>query len=347
MKSVAVLKPGSVGVVEIGEPEPSAYQAVVRTRVAYICNATDRKLIEGHFPGIGAEMYPLLLGHENVGIVEAVGAKVRTFKPGDQVIGGLLLGSPDARYSSGWGGDSEYVLVSDHQAMVADGVADSEHGWDEIYQIMTRVPEDIPAETAGLLCTWREVYGAFSDFGLKADDDILVYGAGPVGLSFCLFARLLGLGWIGVVDPLAQKRERARRAGADRAFSPDDPELVRLPEVLGRPVDAVIDAVGQESIINAALPLIRMAGSICVYGVVGAATVKLKKNRGPYNFNLFMHQWPTRIAEAAAQEPLLEWIRAGKLDPELFLTGQYPVQQAADAFAATGSPDAIKTLLRF
>ncbi len=347
MKSVAVLSPGTVGVVEIAEPEPAAYQAVVRTKIAYICNATDRKLIEGHFPGIGPEKYPLLLGHENVGSVEAVGPRVRTFKPGDQVIGGLLLDSTDATYSCGWGGNSEYVLVTDHHAMVADGIADAKHGWDEIYQIMTRVPDDIAPETAGLLCTWREVYGAFSDFQLKPGNDILVFGAGPVGLSFCRFARLLGLGWIGVVDPLLPKRERAERAGVDRAFAPDDPELARLPDVLGRRLDAVIDAVGQESIINTALPLIRIAGSICVYGVVGATKVTLEKDRGPYNFNLFMHQWPTRTAEAAAQGPLLEWLRKGVLDPDLFLTGQYPVDQVADAITATKGPDAIKTLLRF
>ena len=34
------------------------------------------------------------------------------------------------------------------------------------------------------MCTWREVYGGFGDFQLKAGDDILVFGAGPVGLSF-------------------------------------------------------------------------------------------------------------------------------------------------------------------
>jgi threonine dehydrogenase-like Zn-dependent dehydrogenase len=328
-------------------PEPALYEVLIRTRVAYLCNATDRKLVSGHFPGIGAEKYPLLLGHENVGIVEAVGERVRTFKRTDQVIGGLLLTSTDPSYSSGWGGNSEFVLATDHAAMVADGVCDAAHGWDEIFQIMTRVPEDIPAETAGLLCTWREVYGAFSDFRLQQGDSILVYGAGPVGLSFCLFAKLLGLGWVGVVDPLPEKRSKAIEAGADRVFAPDDPELARLSSILGYRLDAVIDAVGHESIINAALPQVKMGGSVCVYGVVGASSITLAKERGPYNFNVLVHQWPTRIAEAAAQSPLIAWIRAGQLDPRLFLTGDFPVEDVNDALAETGKPTAIKTLLRF
>ncbi|TVR34888.1 MAG: sorbitol dehydrogenase [Spirochaetaceae bacterium] len=347
MRSVAVISPGTVDLVQIPVPEPGPYQVLTRTQVAYICNATDRKLVEGHFPGISADKYPLLLGHENVGIVEAVGEKVRTFKPGDQVIGGLLLDPTDPGYTSGWGGNSDYVLTTDHLAMVADGVADAEHGWDEIFQIMTRVPDDIPAETAGLLCTWREVYGAFSDFQLKPGDDILIFGAGPVGLSFCRFAKLLGLGWVGVVDPLAEKRNRAQACGADRVLAPDEPELADLPAVLGGKLDAVIDAVGQESIINAALPLIKMAGAVCVYGVVGAPAIALQKDRGPYNFNLFVHQWPTRTAEAAAQQPLLRWIRSGKLDAKHFLSGEFAVENINDALAESRKPTAIKTLLRF
>ena len=82
--------------------------------------------------------------------------------------------------------------------MVADGVADAEHGWFECYEIQRPVAADIPAAEAVLLCTWREVLGGFGDFALAAGHDILVFGAGPVGLSFVKFARLLGLGWVGV-----------------------------------------------------------------------------------------------------------------------------------------------------
>ena len=79
MFSVSVTEPGKVAIVEIPDPEPGPYDAVIKTELAFLCNATDRKLIEGHFPGV--ENYPLLLGHESVGIVETVGEKVATFKP--------------------------------------------------------------------------------------------------------------------------------------------------------------------------------------------------------------------------------------------------------------------------
>jgi threonine dehydrogenase-like Zn-dependent dehydrogenase len=282
-----------------------------------------------------------------VGTVEAVGGKVKSFKPGDRVIGGLLLASTSPRFSSGWGGNCEYVIATDHAAMVKDGVADSAHGWAEVCEIMRRVPDDIPLEAAALLCTWREVYAGFSDFRLKKGDSVLIFGSGPVGLSFCLFARLLGLGWVGVVDPLPVKRQKATLFGADETFTPDSPELKNLTARRGLPLDAVIDAVGHEAIINAGLPLIKLAGSICVYGVVGSPRITVEKDTGPYNFNLSMHQWPTRAFESAAQAPLIEWIRSGKISHRDFLTGEYPVREAARALKATEAPDAIKTLLRF
>jgi threonine dehydrogenase-like Zn-dependent dehydrogenase len=347
MISVAAVEPGKVEIVDIPKPSPGPYEALIRSSICFLCNATDRKLVLGHFPGIGREKYPLLLGHENVGVVEEVGAKVRSFSVGDTVIGGLLLAPTSGRYSSGWGGDSEYVIAADHAAMVADGVADAAHGWNDSFQIMKKVPGDIPVEAAGLLCTWREVYAGFSDFRISRGDDVLIFGAGPVGLSFCRFAKLLGLGWVGVVDPLLQKREKAAAFGADETFLPEAPELKDLARLRGRPLDAVIDAVGSEQIVNAALPLIRMGGSVCVYGVVGAPNLTIAKDTGPYNFTLFMHQWPTRTAEAAAQEPLIEWIRTGTLSHRDFVTAVFPVREAPDALRATEDPGACKTMLRF
>src|SRR5512141_685617 len=102
MRAIAVVRPGELKVVEVGVPTPGPYQALVRTEAAVICNSTDRKLVQGHFPGVST--YPLLLGHEGAGVVEAVGPKVRNFKVGDRAVGGLLFEFSDRSYASGWGG---------------------------------------------------------------------------------------------------------------------------------------------------------------------------------------------------------------------------------------------------
>lgn len=345
MFAVAVTEPGKVEIVEVPEPTPGPYEALIKTEIAALCNSTDRKLIEAHFPGV--DRYPLLLGHETVGIVVAVGEKVRNFHVGDRVVGGLLLNSTDPHYASGWGGFSEYTLAGDHLAMVEDGVARPEYGWVEVHEIMRSVPRTISLEDAVLLCTWREVYGAFDDFSLRPGDDIVVFGAGPVGLSFVKFARLLGLNEIYVVEFVEAKRQKALEMGATAAYEPGSAELAELVERRGKPFDAVIDAVGKESIINAALPMIKLGGSICVYGVIDTPSIQLDKIRGPYNFNLLVHQWPTRARERAAQEPLVAWIEAGKLSYREFVSAEYPIQEIAQAFEQSKTGQPIKTLLRY
>ncbi len=356
MLAVAVTEPNKLNIVEVPEPTPGPYEARIKTEAACLCNMTDRKLIEGHFPGV--ENYPLLLGHETVGIVDAVGDKVRNFKVGDRVVGGLVLDSTDKKFGSGWGGFCQYTLAGDHQAMLADGVADSEHGWAEVYEIMKVVPAGVSVEDAVMLCTWREVYGAFEDFSLKKGDNILVYGAGPVGLSFVKFGRLLGLNEVYCVDRNRAKLEKAKEMGATGTFAAGSPELSKFLEGRKRPfrhyVDqkehafgAVVDAIGSQDVINSALPVIKMGGSVCVYGVIDRPSLQVERDNAPYNFNLLVHQWPTRSHESAAQGPLVEWIKAGKLSYKEFVTVEFPITEVARAFENSKAAKPIKTLFRY
>jgi len=345
MRTVSVNRPGEVEIVNLAAPEPGPYQALVRTEAACLCNATDGKLVSGHFPGV--DTYPLILGHESAGIAEAVGEKVKTFQVGQRAIGGLVFDFKEPGYASGWGGFSEYVLVNDHDAMVADGVADEAHGWFECYEIQRPVPDDIGLPEAVMMCTWREVFGGFGDFNLQAGQDILVFGAGPVGLSFTRFGKLLGIRSIGVVDPLPQKRDKALAMGADEVFSPEDVESERFLTQNGARYDVIIDAVGSGRIVNAALPLVKMGGSIGVYGVIADNAITIEKGKGPYNFNLLMHQWPTRSRERAAMEPLCEWIRSGKLTASEFITHEFKLEEIGDALEAVKSGNVIKALLAY
>ena len=75
--------------------------------------------------------------------------------------------------------------------------------------------------------------------------------------------------------------------------------------------------------------------------------VRLDKTGAPYNFNLLIHQWPTRARERAAQEPLIAWILAGKLSYREFVTVEYPIREIGAAFANSKANSPVKTLLRY
>ena len=345
MKAVVVVEPGKMEVVDIEEPALGPYQAKVKTHVGTPCNATDGKLIAGHFPGV--DRYPLVLGHESAGIIEEIGAKVRNFNVGDKAIGGLVFDFAEKELVSGWGGFCEYTLVNDHDAMVEDGVADEAHKWVEVYEIQRTVPADIPMEEAVLLCTWREVYGGFGDFNFQQGDDILVFGAGPVGLSFVKLGKLFGLGRIEIADPHENKRQRALAMGADAVFDPRSPEFEERIKERAKPLDAVVDAVGLPALINTGLPLIKMGGAVCVYGVLPDPSVSVDVSSARYNFNLYVHQWPTRWRERMAMDPLCEWIRQGKLTAQEFVTHECGIEQIAEAVNLAKSRNDIKILLRY
>jgi len=348
MFSVAVTKPGKIELVEVPKPEIGNYSVLVKNKVATLCNSTDNKLIRGNFPGV--ENYPLLLGHETAGIVVEIGNEVKNFSIGDAVVGSLLLNPSNNKYNSGWGGFSEYTVIRDHEAMTEAGVADKEHGWSEVNKIQLPVKEDIPIEAAVLLCTWREVYSALEDFNIRNNKDInniLIFGGGPVGLSFLKLLKLEEKNFVGLIDPHEYKRNRAINMGADRIYKPDDDLLIHIKNDLGFKLDATIDAAGYEKIINQSLSLIRMNGKICVYGVIDKSELKLTKELAPYNFNLLFHQWPTRELESAAHNPLIKLIQKGSLKHENFITAEFPINEINNAIKATKKNNNLKILLRF
>jgi L-iditol 2-dehydrogenase len=247
---------------------------------------------------------------------------------------------------SGWGGFCEYVLAHDHDAMVSHGVADETQGWFDACEIQNAVPEGIPADEAVLSCTWREVLGAFRDFRLTAGKKVIVFGSGPVGLSFVKLGKLFGLGQIDVVEPLLEKRGLAKKMGADHVYTPEEVKNTDFLAKESRSYDTVIDAVGLEDIVNAGLPLLKMAGDLCVYGVM-TKNPTLRLDKAPYNFDLHIHQWPTRSEEREAMKTLDCWIKEGSLKASDFVSHRFRMEQIAEAFEAVKQGEVIKAILTF
>lgn len=344
MKTVIVTKPGNIEIREVAIPEISPYQALVKTEMVAFCNATDSKLIAGKFPG--EETYPMALGHENVGIVEKVGSKVKNFAVGDRVIGGLISCFGENGPHSAWGGFSEYVVVNDFEVLQEEGLATPEHGCWDSFEIQNRIPSDIAPEEGVIACTWREVLGAFKDFRLEPGKKVMVFGSGPVGLSFVKLGKLFGLGQVDIVDMLPEKLALAKKMGADNTYTPDQVVDSAFVTATNRSYDAVIDAVGLESIVNSGLALLKMGGDLCVYGVMTKSPL-IDLTQAPLNFELHIHQWPTRSEEKAAMATLAQWIREGKLSASEFISHRFKMDQILEAFEAIKRGEVIKTIMTF
>ncbi len=345
MLAAVVTEPGNLVLDDIPVPRPGPYEALVRMETVAICNSTDTKILEGHLPFV--KQYPTTLGHEGLGTVVEVGEKVTSYRTGDRVINACTMRTGLAGLGSGWGTMAEYALAGDFAAMSAAGVCDEAHGFDGVFETQKVIPPDIPPRQAILLATWREVWSSFFDLGFVPAKSVLVIGGGPVGLSFAMLAKQLGMAPVALTTRSQWKLDKALRLGADAVFPADEqlPALVR--EQFPEGLDYVVDAVGSSAVMNEALRLLKLGGTLAVYGTLTEDRLPLGLHGVPPNWRLVVHQWPDYVREAAAQEPLCEMIRAGAISSEEFITEELPFAQVAQGFALVKQNRALKVLLHF
>ena len=123
MKAAVVERPHDLVVRDLSDPEPGPYDALCRMLYGATCAGTDRHIIKGRFPFPCID-YPTILGHESIGRVVEVGAKVRNYKAGDLI---TRVGAPAIDgVNISWGGFAELGIARDHAAMQADGIAADE-----------------------------------------------------------------------------------------------------------------------------------------------------------------------------------------------------------------------------
>ena len=328
MKTLVVNGDGSLEVKEIPIPAISSRQALVKTISCGICNGTDAKLIHRTFKGVGPDQYPLMLGHEGVGEVVAVGDEVTTYQIGDKVL--LPFVDPDeerfGKLGSAWGAYSEYAVVHD-AAAYGDGKCP------ECAYAQTILPEYVDAVDAAMIVTLREVLSSMKRFGMNANDSAAVFGCGPVGLTFIRLMSLMGMHPIIAFDIKDEKKEEAIRMGADYAFNStekDPREVIRT--ICPDGVKFVLDAVGMLSLINPAMEMIADGGKICCYGIAPECEMKLDWSKAPYNWQLHFQQFPSKAEEAEATNQILAWIRTGVINLKDYISDYIQFEDILEAF---------------
>jgi len=273
--------PLSVAEVEIDEPGPG--EVLVKIVASGVCH-TDALARDGDMPFPA----PGVLGHEGAGIVAAVGAGVTSVAAGDKVVIGwpwcgscrnCLEGQP--RYClqlgplviAGSRGDGSTSLRR------ADGSPLHSHFFGQssfaTYSIcaanaLVRVDPDTDVSVLGpLACGIGTGAGAVLN-ALRpwAGSSIVVYGAGAVGLSAIMAARLTGATSIIAVDRLASRLSLARVLGATETIdvsSGTDP-VAAVREIVGGPADFSMDAAGNVNVLRQAADSVGMRGTVALIG---------------------------------------------------------------------------------
>ncbi|MBP3940375.1 MAG: zinc-binding dehydrogenase [Christensenellaceae bacterium] len=343
MKGLVVDAQGKLSVEELSIPTYNDCQALVRMLSCGVCNGTDMKIIHGTFKNF--DTYPAVLGHEGVGEVVEVGSKVTSYKKGDIVLLPFLEGNPDG-YASGWGAYSEYCVVGDKEACIKNGMGPGTPEFSEGYYAQTVVNDVCDPVAAAMIITFREVLSAMKRFQMEPNKSIVIFGAGPVGLCFTRFAKLLGLAPVITIDITDEKAAEAERLGADIVFNSTKVDVdSEIKKILPEGADFVVDAVGINALINQAMGLVKYNGKICCYGISPKLGMNLDWSRAPYNWTLQFVQFPLKLEEAEAHTQIAAWIKAGVLNPYDFISDVIPFSDILGAFEKVAAGQAQKKIV--
>lgn len=267
MRAAQVAHPGGpFEIVEREIPEPGAGWVRIRVQACGICHS-DSMVKEGHAPGM---QYPRVPGHEVVGVVDALGDGVTTWKRGQRVgVGwhGGHCGQCDACRAGDFFGCQVQLLTTgisfdggyaDYMLAPAIGVA--------------AVPEELsPVEAAPLMCAGITTYNALRNSGARPGDVVAVQGLGGLGHLGVQYAAQMGFKTVGIARG-KDKEALARQLGAHHYVDSQsqDPaaELQKLggaKAILTTVTDAEAMAAIQGGLgLNGTLMIVGLANSIQV-----------------------------------------------------------------------------------
>lgn len=342
MRALVYHGPGQRSLDDVPEPKIEADgDVVVRIDTTTICG-TDLHILKGDVPAVTPGR---VLGHEAVATVVETGLGVQTFREGDRVLVSCITSCGRCAYcrkgqygqcqaGGGWifghlvdGLQAEYARVpfADTSAyLVPEGLSDEQ----VIY-------------LADILPTGYEV--GVRNGGVSPGDTVVVVGAGPIGLSTILGSRLFSPAQIVVVEPSAARRAKALEFGADVAVPPEGAAETVFGLTHGLGADVCIEAVGVPATFELCAELVRPGGRVANVGVHGEpVTLHLEK--------LWIKDVTitTGLVDTVTTPTLLNLIRSGRLDPTVFTTHRFGLDEAMlayDTFAAAGETGALKVLI--
>jgi S-(hydroxymethyl)glutathione dehydrogenase / alcohol dehydrogenase len=336
---------------------------LVRVRASGLCH-TDLEVIQGSL----AYPFPIVLGHEGAGVVEAVGGQVTLVKPGDHVI-------------CSWNPHCGHCFYCEHdlpvlcepftrnqpRGFLLDGRSRYSRGGETVYHYSVTsthaqysvIPEsgaiavskDIPFDRACIIgCgVMTGVGGAVRKAKVAAGSNVVVVGCGAVGLNAIQGAKLAGAAQVIGVDVAPAKLQRARAFGATHAVDSAHGDIVEQIKALtqGRGADYVIEAAGRAATFRLAVECARPGGDVVWLGKVnvneevsfrwGSLMGERRIVRSSYGDARPRRDFPWLVREYLA----------GRLQLDPLITRRIALSEINDGFAALARGEGIRTVVMF
>jgi len=377
VKAAVLVAPGDLRIEEFPYPRLCRGDMLLRMEMAGICG-TDKETYRGatlQYASTAAQMetpFPIIQGHENVGIVAEVDPEVSRldFSGNPLNVGDRVVMCPDVicgrcwycRHIAGYPlcenlrsyGNSFSSAKPPH---LFGGFAEYMYITPDVF--VYKVPDALPSEIAVLselmavtasLDKARE-FSSLGGEGFQSGDTVVVQGVGPLGLAHVIKARILGAGEIIAIDGSTFRLEMASRFGADTVLDLTRTTLSERVAAVraatdGRGADLVVECAGEPEAFLEGVELTRMGG---MYLVAGVFSERGSITMSPHRHILAKHLRIIGIRNHpyTAYDPAMELMQRWRdhFPWREFVTHRYPVTEATAAMNRSFEPDTMKVVI--
>jgi 2-desacetyl-2-hydroxyethyl bacteriochlorophyllide A dehydrogenase len=332
VKALVYLGPGRMEVQDLPSPSPSAGEIVIRSTASAICGSD----LHGFREASPRRIPPLVMGHETVGVVAAVGDGVSASREGERVVLKPILGCGRCRWCLA--GDVNHCAEGRLVGRDLSGGFATEFAVPSTAAVL--LPDGLPDHLAVLTEPLANAVHV-ADRAVEPDATVLVIGAGPIGVLMARAALLRGAARVLVTDPARDRLRFAEAQGAE-ALPGGDPAQAVADATGGDGVDLVIDAAGFEATWALGVEAVRPSGRIVEVGL-GAPS-------GSLDYFSVLGKEATITGSYAWSEAdfarSFDLLSQGALDPSGWITTM-PLDEGQGAFEQLTTPgsDLFKVVL--
>lgn len=315
--------PGQVALTTLDLPDPPPKMALIRTELSTLCGS-DIHIVD-HMPEVPAG---LPMGHEAVGVVEAVGDGVERFRRGDRVVVSCLSScgtcarclEGNASVCQTYGAPLNLLFGAQSDLFLVRGADTS----------MAKLPAGMSDRHAIFAADIMSTgFGALERAAFRAGGSVAIFAQGPVGLCATAAAKHYGASVIYAVESIPERVAMARQLGADVVLSPENAVDEILAATHGVGVDLAVEALGSQRTFESCLRVTRFGGTVSSVGVyAGAARIEIPTD------GTFLHRTIVTTfcpAGAARLEQLLR-IMDGGLDLTPLFTHEMGLSEIVEAY---------------
>lgn len=267
MKALLLSEYRRLELVDLPRPEIGTDDVLVRVAACGVCGSD----VHGYDGSTGRRVPPIVMGHEAAGIIEAVGAGVTRFDPGDRVTFDSTIFCGECDYCRAGRNN-----LCDRREVLGVSCGDYRRygAFAELVAVPERVvhalPDTLPLEHAALIEAVSVAMHAVRLAPVASEDDVVVVGTGLIGLLVVQALRSAGCGRVLAVDIDDGRLALARRLGATATFNAAGGDVVdRILETTGGYGAAVaLEVVGTTATIDIAVRSARRGGAVTLVGNV-------------------------------------------------------------------------------